>query len=277
MLSSLLNIESLISLDTMKTNIFSRFALFIFGFILFADGLYLIVKNKSHFGVIFPFILGLTLCTYALSWHQIQTFLNQHFVVKRWIKFAWVGFWIWLLSVLIFFIYLDHSTQNIPKTNDVKAIIVLGSGVENGRPSAILAERLNTAAHFAKDHPAALIILSGGLDHREQQTEAEVMRRYLKQQFPALRNTLALEDQSTSTELNLKNSKPILEQHQILLNDSIVIVTSDFHTIRSKAIAHKQQYQQAYMLSSPTPVMTRYNAWLREYFAFISGWILREY
>lgn len=261
----------------MKKNTFLRIALFIFGFILFADGLYLILKNKSHFGVIVPFILGLVLCTYALLWNQIQNFLNQHLSLKRWIKFAWLGLWIWLVTVLIFFIYLDSSSQHIPKTNDIKAIIVLGSGVENGQPSAILAERLNTAAHFAKDHPKALIILSGGLDHREQQTEAEVMRRYLKQQFPALQNKFALEDQSTSTELNLKNSKPILKQHQILLNDPIAIVTSDFHSIRSQAIAHKQGYQQTYMLSSPTPVMTRYNAWLREYFAFISGWVLKEY
>ena len=31
------------------------------------------------------------------------------------------------------------------------------------------------------------------------------------------------------------------------------------------------------MVSAPTPLLIRYNAWLREYFAFISGWLLDEY
>ena len=31
------------------------------------------------------------------------------------------------------------------------------------------------------------------------------------------------------------------------------------------------------MISAETPLNIRYNAWLREYFAFVSGWLLREY
>lgn len=92
-----------------------------------------------------------------------------------------------------------------------------------------------------------------------------------------LKNPVALENRSTSTELNLKNSRPILEQQHISLQDPIVLTTSDFHILRSKAIAHKQGYQQPIILSAPTPLLSRYNTWLREYFAFISGWILREF
>ncbi|MFX8461890.1 YdcF family protein, partial [Acinetobacter baumannii] len=32
-----------------------------------------------------------------------------------------------------------------------------------------------------------------------------------------------------------------------------------------------------YMVAAETPLITRYNAWLREYFAYASGWLLNEY
>lgn len=168
---------------------------------------------------------------------------------------------------------MRHTIESTP----VKAIIVLGSGVENGKPSAALAKRLDAAVPVAKTSPQALLILSGGLDFGERETEAVIMARYLQQHYAIPSSDMALEDQSTSTELNLKNSKAILVQHQINLTDPVAIVTSDFHTIRAAAIARKQGYQHVTMISAPTPLFMRYNAWLREYFAFLSGWVLNEY
>ncbi|HAV3727992.1 TPA: YdcF family protein, partial [Acinetobacter baumannii] len=71
--------------------------------------------------------------------------------------------------------------------------------------------------------------------------------------------------------------KPLLEQAHINVNQPIAIVTSDFHTPRAAAIAKKQGYTQVYMVAAETPLITRYNAWLREYFAYASGWLLNEY
>ena len=73
------------------------------------------------------------------------------------------------------------------------------------------------------------------------------------------------------------NSQAILKAQGVTLSDPIASVTSDFHTIRSAAIARHQGYQQPVLLASPTPLSIRYNAWFREYFAFVSGWLLREY
>ena len=121
------------------------------------------------------------------------------------------------------------------------------------------------------------MIVTGGLGLAQKQTEAQVMSLYLQQHYQINSNNIILEDQSTSTELNLKNSQPILIKHQISLNDPIAITTSDFHTPRAQAIARKQGYQNIHSYSANTPLETRYNAWLREYFAYISGWILGEY
>lgn len=103
------------------------------------------------------------------------------------------------------------------------------------------------------------------------------MSEYLQQQHHIDQSRILLEAKSTSTEENLRNVQPLLAQRHIHLNQPIVIATSDFHILRAKAIAKHQGYQQIVTLSAPTPLYIRYNSWLREYFAFISGWLLQEY
>ena len=63
----------------------------------------------------------------------------------------------------------------------------------------------------------------------------------------------------------------------IQLNEPIAIVTSDFHTLRAAAIAHKQGYRHIITVAAPTPLINLYNSWLREYFAYGSGWLLNEF
>ena len=55
------------------------------------------------------------------------------------------------------------------------------------------------------------------------------------------------------------------------------MITSDFHTLRARWIANRVGLNQVRMAAAPTPLYLRYNAWLREYFAFVSGWIFREF
>ena len=140
-----------------------------------------------------------------------------------------------------------------------------------------MASRLDQAASYAKHHPNSIIVVSGGLSFQQKNSEAEAMRQYLidVHHIPAQR--IYTEDQSTSTELNLINSKKILAKQHISLQQPIAIVTSDFHIPRSRAIAIRQGYQTPIMISAQTPLATRYNAWLREYFAYWSGWLLNEY
>ncbi|KAF7276664.1 hypothetical protein GWI33_009941 [Rhynchophorus ferrugineus] len=159
----------------------------------------------------------------------------------------------------------------------VKAIIVLGSGIEGDQPTPTLAKRLDRAAQIAQQQQQTWIIVSGGIGFNKQYSEAEVMSNYLKPRYHIADTRILQESQSTSTELNLKHSRPILAAHHITMTDPIAIVSSDFHLLRARAIAKKQGYQNVVMYGAETPISIRYNAWLREYFAFISGWLLREY
>ena len=71
----------------------------------------------------------------------------------------------WLRLFLALLKKIKDTSNNIPP---VKAIIVLGSGVENGQPSTILAKRLDTAAPLALKQQQAQIVLTGGLDFSEK-------------------------------------------------------------------------------------------------------------
>ncbi|ATO19751.1 hypothetical protein BS636_08865 [Acinetobacter sp. LoGeW2-3] len=256
---------------------YKRLSSGIVGLVLSADSLWLLSQDKIHLGILLPLVIGIFLIIYALFFPYFQQWQQQSRLCSNLWKWLWAGFFAWIASVLIFFGYIQCNINSDNTQQPTKAILVLGSGSENNKPSPTLQKRLDAAAEYAQFHPKALIIMTGGLSFKEKTTEAEIMQAYFKQTYPAVRNPIELEAQSTSTELNLLNSKKILNQHQINLNDPITIVTSDFHSIRARAIAKHQGYTQVISISAETPLYIRYNSWLREYFAFLSGWLLNEY
>lgn len=249
--------------------------------VLIADTLLLLIVGKWHLGTLLPFAVGVWLSGHALFWQAIRQYLASHSWLKRGWQLAWISFVIWLISVMGFFYFLHNTIKQGDNLNaqqtPIRAILVLGSGFKNGQPTPTLASRLDTASTLAKTQPHALIVLTGGIGLTESQSEAQVMARYLQQRHGLPATRMALEDKSTSTELNIKNSTPILAKHGIDQHAPIAIVTSDFHTLRALKIAKKQGYQQVITLGSRTPLLVRYNNWLREYFAFVGGWALDEF
>lgn len=254
-----------------------RSLLFIVGILLTLDSLVLFAMLKINFGTVVPFIIGVIFLIHAFFWQNIQ----QQITNKKWLKNIWNACWMlflfWLVSFAIFVASLVkqiNAQKNIP---NVAAVIVLGAGVNGNKPTPALANRLDTAHALIKKQPNVLTIVSGGTGMGRSISEAEVMANYLNNTYNVPLTRIHLEQKSTSTETNLEFSQPILQAHNVRLTNAIAIVTNDFHTIRAKAIAHKQGYTNVYMVASQTPLSIRFNAWFREYFAFISGWILNEY
>lgn len=261
----------------MQISSWVRIFLALIGSVLFLDGAILIAFKKIHIGTVLPLLLGLFFCLYSYFYYHIERFFFYHFRLHSIWRFGWLCFWAWLISLGYFFDYLAENNAKTQHVLPVKAIIVLGSGVENGEPSATLAKRLDRAAPVALTQPNAKLVLTGGIDYGETDSEAVVMSRYLQKQYNIPMSQIILEDKSTSTELNLKNSQALLQAQHINIQQPIAIVTSDFHTLRAAAIAKKQGYRDIILLGATTPLATRYNAWLREYFAYASGWLLNEY
>ena len=249
----------------------------IVGIVLSLDSLVLMTVGKWHLGTILPLFIGLILLIQAIYWQSICQFLSQHPTLKKFWQMGVLLAMGWLLSLLLFFYYIAQNTHTEMPEQPIKAMLVLGSGYKHGQPTPVLASRLDAAAQLARQQPSAWLVLTGGIGLTETVSEASVMANYLVRQHAINRQRLLLEEKSTSTELNIKNSLPILAQHGISPNEPIAIITSDFHTLRAKAIAQKQGFSNVITVGSPTPLSTRYNNWLREYFAYISGWLLNEF
>lgn len=255
-----------------------RLASLLAGAVLLADGLVLMSMGLFSMGVTVPGALGLALCLLAWAWHPLQARLDR----ERWPRRAWRAGWLlflaWVASVGLFWNALAGQVQAFnAAAGDVplKAIIVLGSGTPNGQPSPALRARLDKASELAAAHPEAWVVVSGGVDFGETASEGRVMGDYLRAQGMAAERILQ-EERSTSTELNLRYSLPLLQAKGLDLTSPVAVVTSDFHTVRAQRIARKIGYTHSVVAAAPTPLYLRYNAWLREYFATASSWILGE-
>lgn len=256
----------------------SRVGLVSTGVVITIDCAVLMAVGKINFGTVVPFLLGSVFVAHGIFWHAIRKFTRQNPFRNRLWYALWLLFFIWLMSFALFIFLLQQqikqSSQPVP---EVAAIIVLGSGTVAGKPTPTLAKRLDTAAPLIKAQPKALALTSGGIGIGQTHSEANIMATYLHETHDIALEHILQEGKSTSTAENLINSQVILEAQGVSIKAPIAIVTSDFHTIRAAAIAKHQGYQQSIMLASPTPLSIRYNAWFREYFAFVSGWLLDEY
>ena len=101
---------------------------------------------------------------------------------------------------------------------------------------------------------------------------------------PGILSLLEDDNWATARDEYLQEQRDWLEQQVQRLQErgvapdaAIAIVTSDFHTLRAGGIAERRGYGQAFTVGAPTPATIRANAWLREYFAVISGWVLGEF
>ena len=247
------------------------------GMVLVVDCGILLGNRVFHIGTILPLGIGLIFIGHAVFWHSLQAYLARHVTVKKLWRSIWLLFLVWLISFCIFVFYLKQHLNMHTHPDKAVAIIVLGGGTKDNKPTVTVQARLDKASQVIHSLPKALIITSGGFDEGEEVSEAQAMAEYLQQQHGIALARIELEEQSTSTALNFINSKALLAKHGIGLNQLIIAVTSDFHTLRSSMIGKKQGYTHLQVVGADTPWYTRPNIWFREYFAFVSGWLLDEY
>lgn len=243
---------------------------------LLIDTVLLMAWRHFNVGVVVPGALGVTGAVLAWYWPQLQQWRRSGTRHARWWAAGWSLFAVWLMSVAVFWSYMLNTGVAPDKVPPVQAIVVLGSGTQNGQPRPVLAARLDTAAELAHLQPQALIAVCGGVDWGETESEAVVMARYLQQYHGIAPERLVLEGESTSTELNLLLSRPLLQARGVEASAPTAVVSSDFHLLRAMKIARQQGLTHAVAVAAPMPLTTRYNAWLREYFASLSSWVLGE-
>jgi len=144
-------------------------------------------------------------------------------------------------------------------------IIVLGAAVHGYTPSLSLKERMDAAFDFMNKHPACTAILSGGQGGGESVSEAQAMYDYLTEKgIDAER--LILEDKSTSTYENLRNSFEIIESMGDTPEGKCAVVSSEYHLCRARLIAESLGVAVSGVPAHTTYLTVRLNYYIREAF-----------
>lgn len=146
--------------------------------------------------------------------------------------------------------------------------IVLGAKVKQDSLSLSLRYRLDAALAYANDYPHVTLILSGGQGSDEPMSEAEAMRRFLKDKGIE-ESRLLLEDASTSTYENFLFSKKLLPSDI----DSITIISSDFHLARAQKIARSLDLKSD-VVAAETPKVVEAKSNFRERLALVKTYIV---
>ncbi|MGG7144453.1 SanA/YdcF family protein [Clostridium nigeriense] len=162
------------------------------------------------------------------------------FKVRKWRKRG-MGIFISLLIIFALTISVAISIVNSYKKyiynledipNDNYAIIVLGAGVRNdGTPSDILADRLETSLEVYKANIGSVFILSG--DHgREEYNEVRSMKDYIMKDNID-EKIIFMDHAGFSTYDSMYRAKEIFKV------DKAIIVTNEYHLPRALYIARK--------------------------------------
>ncbi len=253
-----------------------RALLVFFGAVLLIDGAYLLTVKVSNLGALIPLFTGPVLLALGAKWVVWQRLVARRMALRRcWYLLCW-GALAWLLSLSVFVAVLSNQADSRDGNIKPQALVVLGSSTPRQTPSPTLALRLDKALALAQKYPDTVVVTSGGVDSTETVSEAQVMGDYLRAKGLAPQRILQ-EEKSTSTHENFLFSKAMLEREGFGNNPILLVVTSDFHTLRSAKIALHAGLKNVQTVGAQTPLYVRYNAWLREYFAFISGWLFNEY
>lgn len=177
-------------------------------------------------------------------------------------------------NIMVCVVYMGFLQYNIYKhgqmnaTYDADYIIVLGSKVNGTKPSYSLQYRIDKAAEYLKSHEKAIAIVSGGKGKGEDISEALAMKNELMK-LNIAEDRIIMEDKSTSTDENIKFSKPLIPDNM----KKGMIVTNDFHMFRAKKIAAKQGLQlEGLPAATPKRIVIPSN--IREYLAITQYWFM---
>ena len=156
--------------------------------------------------------------------------------------------------------------------SESEAIVVLGAGLNGDRVTPLLASRLDRAVRVYDDLVAAgrkpWIVVSGGKGSDEVVSEAFAMARYLAEETQVSADAVLLEDASTNTRENLENSLELLADRGIS-STQMVLVTNNFHVLRSASLSRELGIPGAIVVGSPTAWYYLPSGFLREFAATV--------
>jgi len=171
---------------------------------------------------------------------------------------AYVGF-VFCAFLLYSFIYARTTSRKHPDY-----VIVLGSGLIDGKVPPLLAGRLDKAVQIHRNAPEGsrpVLIPSGGQGPDEPRSEGEAMAEYLLDAGVPSTDVIA-ETQARTTMENLEFSRALMEKPDPV----ITVTTSSYHVFRT-AMYTRRAGMKAVVRGSKTAAYFVPSAFLREFVA----------
>lgn len=147
-------------------------------------------------------------------------------------------------------------------------VIVLGAQMKVTGPSRALQYRLDEAIRYLNENPDSQVIVSGGQGSDEHISEAQGMYDYLVEKgIPEER--IIREDKSRNTFQNLTFSAEFLDME----NDSVAVVSNNFHVFRAVRIAEKAGYKNVCGIAAKGEPFLQCNNMMREFFGVMKDFL----
>ncbi|MBI0030251.1 MULTISPECIES: YdcF family protein [Gilliamella] len=177
------------------------------------------------------------------------------------------------LLILIYFIVCNiviYIYAEKKPSQHAQTMVILGSQVI-GTPaiaSPTLADRLDVAVQYLNQNPETKVVVCGGQGEDESATEASVMAKYLIDKGIEA-NRVYQEDKSRRT------AEQFIFANRVLPLDKTVVVTNDFHILRSIMLAKRSGVHDVSGLSAPLAFNNgdKYVALIREPLALANSWL----
>ena len=170
----------------------------------------------------------------------------------------------------------SRSSSSIPE-GDGSDIIVVTLGCRTYEtPGKMLRKRLDSAFEVMDALPLSAGIVCGGQGENEPRTEASAMAEYLTAKGIAAER-IYLDDKSMNTEQNITNMRTIIENYPELQGRRLVVVTSDFHLLRSRHLIKAAGYADSTFsmrAGIPSDPLTTTANLVREYMSWVKVIIL---
>lgn len=130
-------------------------------------------------------------------------------------------------------------------------ILILGAALTAGHPGPILRARLQRGLDLSKRYPNAKLVVSGaGSDPTN--TQAEAMKQALVEQGIGPSQIL-VEPTAMNTRDNLRQSLALISKSDSVTNPAVLVVTSNFHVLRTWTYAKKLPWQ-VHLKAATTPL-----------------------
>ena len=156
--------------------------------------------------------------------------------------------------------FIDFVQENLKPVNTMMAYYQCAI-MEVETKFKVLKHRLNTAIDYLEKNPETICIVSGGQGYNEPCTEAQAMADYMEA-AGIEKDRLILEDESKTTEQNIKYSKKYMKD-----GASVGIITNDFHMFRAMQITKGEGLKSAKAIAAGSNPLYLPNNMFREYLA----------